>query len=628
MRSSHFLAKSLSRQRQAGIPLVLFLGLGTFLFAQTRSEETPLDHLKSSLSQLQQAPEAAEASPLAREKARTSSIDSWVKKNTWQELSFSEQLWLCNQMSSADLIDKNAFSARWTGTLRVPASGTYQFSNFQGPGAEGIMKLWLNNQLVLDSSPKSAIIEENTLDADVNEKQPGILLTAGEAIEFRLDYIREPVERIPGIFRLAGYPAAVLFWESEVVEKQVVPKIAFTLPGVFDRTEQQGLRGEYFADTALTNSIVTRLDSAIDFLWDAGPIHTEYRETQREILTANLSKIAAPGFLAALASEDAQTFIEDQLPAILPLLTASERVAAVQVLLEQPELLKSLTFPQMTGALRWLSLLPESQVSIDLLVRWSEVLPTPVMQPAFFPGRGEGGYMSTNIEPYFRLSLQFLDGNVEEKLTELASHATREDGSCNVTLLYVLCCVSRSIDRRDVVLELLDEPVHNENLPPDIRATWFIAEAFAVESLFDFDFRPGNGLGPLSEALELDCSPEILFWVVQEMAARYIAMDKTEEAKSLILSVRDQFSDPAQSEVLDQILQKGDEVTAINVQIRETRDTHPETAELYVQELARRARVMEARGETETLNRFQASITEFEQQKTQKQTATETRSNQ
>ena len=535
-------------------------------------------------------------------------VESWLKNNEWQNLSFQDQTWLCEQLNGPDLLDKNAFSVRWTGKLRVPATGTYRFSNYQGPGAEGVMKLRLNNQVVFDSSQKSVTDKEV-------ENRPGILLAAGEAIDFRLDYFWESVAPIPGTFKIPGYPAAVLFWESEVLEKQAVPKTAFTVSGGLDSTKQQGLRGEYFAGTASTNPVATRLDPAIDFLWDTGPIHTASREMQREILGVNLSRIITPGFLGTLQSGEAQMFAQEQLPTILPLMTASERIATVRSLGEQPELLKNLSLQQMIGAVRWLSLEPDQNVSVELLARWSKTTPSPELKPGFFPGHKEDSYLYRNIEPYFQMS-QFFTSREEngDKTDRLLPYLTNTDGSCDLTIARVLACACRSSGNKVILANKFTDVLKNEELTGDLRANWLIGQAFKIEALFGQDFQPGIGFLLLDEALEVAESPEMRFQVVEELAVRLISLDRADEARSLIMSVRDQYPEETKQVLMEDWLEQGELLKSHYETFRAKKSA--ETGEWisveYANEMKRRAAAAERVGDQALADRYNQTVNGLE----------------
>jgi hypothetical protein len=298
-------------------------------------------------------------------------------------------------------------------------------------------------------------------------------------------------------------------------------------------------------------------------------------------------------------------------------LSASERVTVFKAIGDNPKLLQYLTFPQVAGAIRWYATQADANLAIDFLVKWSKTSSPPQSQPGFVPGRSPGGYLNLNIEPYFRLARLFVGDDVDKKIEILSDNITNEDGTCNLTIAYVLSCVCRLAGKPKVMADLTDAHLLGEEAekqPGDIRASWFLAEAFKYETIYSSDFRPGVGIVPIEKALEVAESPIIRFRVIAELVARLIALDRSDEARSLIMSIRDQYPDEAQQTQFDAWLAKGDEIKAFYAKIRtdeaEAADTF--AADQYVLELKRRAVIAEQRGEKRTLDRYQKSIANIE----------------
>jgi len=587
------------------------------VFAQTKraDAEKLYQQLRQSFQQL------LGTNPQAAEREKIRSIETWLQRNDWQELSVKDQAWLCDTISGPDQIDKRAFSVRWTGTIRVPATGSYSFAQLAMPGAEGYFKLWINDQLILDNATES---ENEDDDAAVQKSQQSeaVPLTAGTPASFRLEYVRTPVKPMPGVMRLPGFPAAVLAWQSEVLEQQVVPTGVF-----FTATDPQpGLTGEYFADTTFTKRVVVRIDPNIDFMWDVGRVATEYRGSQREIVSQAVTNITAPGFLNTLDADDAKDFIQEQLPVLFGTMTASERIAVLQVVTEKPELLKLMTFTQMSGALRWYSMLSDKAPAVDLLVKWSQTTVPPLTQPGFAPGRSPGGYLTQNVEPYFRLARLFTGDDIDQVIELLLEHVANEDGSCNLTLAYVLSCVCRIAGKPKIMADLTDAHLlgeDNEQNPGDIQAGWFIAEAFKYETVYSNEFKPGAGIRPIEKGLEVVQSPEMRFRLIGELVSRLVALDRSDEARSLVMSVRDQFADEDKQVQMDAWLVTGEEVKKYYTDIRIAKAEEADTFVMdeYAAELKRRADIAEQRGEQVSLQRYQKSIASIKKMQEEKERA-------
>jgi len=586
------------------IIVVAAMLLGTVVSAQDRRAEA-----EGAYSQLRQSfQQQTGTNPQGAELERIHSVETWLQRNDWRELPVKEQAWLCDALSGLDKIDKRAFSVRWTGLLRVPATGSYTFSQLAIPGAEGSFQLWIDDRLILDNVAASAKEDDRSA---VQKSLPGgaVVLTAGTSVSFRLDYVRAPVVPQPGVMRLPGFPAAVLAWQSDVLDRQVVPSGAFST-----QEGAPGVTGEYFSDTTFTQQVATRIDPNVDFMWDVGLVATEQQPSRREIVSQVAARIAAPGFLNSLDPAEAKNFIQEQLPVLFGVMSASERVAVLQVVSEQPDLLHFLTFPQMAAALRWYSTLADSAGATDLFVKWGKMAPLPRTQLGFSPGRSPGGYLNLNVEPYFRLSRLFLGENVNANIDALSAHIATEDGSCNLTVAYVLMCVCRMAEKQTIIFDLIDEPVHDEDLDPEIRSTWLIAEAFALETLLDYDFQPGRGLGPLHEALDIAETPATRFWLLQEIVARLIALDQVDQARSKIESVREQFTSEDQRVQMDAWLAKGIELQTHYEDVRAQMAEEADTLVMgeYLQELRRRSVVADQQGDQLSLHRYQQSIAALE----------------
>ncbi len=612
--------------------LSLILAVAVLLSSATASAQNKRAETENSYRQLRQSIQKQDANknadPQTAAKEKLRSVDTWIKRNHWKELSVKDQAWLCETLSGADQIDKKAFSVRWSGVIRVPASGTYTFSQIAVAGAEGSFKLWINDQLVLDTTAVSATEGEETA-AEPVRPTGTVSLTAGQSTLFRLDYVRMPVEPQPGVMRIPGFPAAVLAWQSDAIERQVVP------PNVFltdsdqssknkSKDAKPGLKGEYFADTTFTKRVAVRIDPNVDFMWDVGRVSTEYRDAEREIVAVTAAQVAAPGFLASLDPAEAKDFVQQQLPSLFAAMSASERVVVLQALSEQPALLKYLTFPQMAAALRWYSTIAESTSTVDLLVKWSKTAPMPQTQPGFYPGRGNGGYLNLNIEPHFRLARLFLGDKVDANIETLVANTSNDDGTCNLTVTYILCCVCRMANKPKTIANLMDAHLlgeENEKTPGDVRASWFIAETFKLETVYGSDFQPGMGAKLLDTALECAATPDMRFHVVGELLVRLISLDRCEEAVSLLMSIRDQYPDENKQTQMDAWLEKCKELSAYYKKIgtEKTEATDAFAAAEYAKELKRRAATAEKRGDRRNFERYSKSATAIEKQLDERQ---------
>jgi len=97
------------------------------------------------------------------------------------------------------LIAANTFSARWTGCVRAPMSGTYVFHVLSDDG----VRLWIDNQLLVD----------NWTDQVTTENSASISLAEGIHYHIRLEY-----------YQNIGEAVIRLLWTPPDLEKQVIPQ--------------------------------------------------------------------------------------------------------------------------------------------------------------------------------------------------------------------------------------------------------------------------------------------------------------------------------------------------------------------------------------------------------------------
>ncbi|NLE37643.1 MAG: hypothetical protein GX621_06415, partial [Pirellulaceae bacterium] len=232
----------------------------------------------------------------------------WMRSNDWRSLPIENQALLYSKLSHYDQVDPKCVSIRWTGSLRAPADGAYRFEQARTYYTDGKMKLWIDGQLVLDSP---GVRHEEDCYCEIQPEvarekfvSSPVALRAGEAVDFRLEYVHDMTgAKLRGIYPM-GFPMAVLTWESELVERRIVPQTAFTPPAGFAEPGEKGLKGEYFGDAAFGETRATRLDPAIDFAWrERGPLCAKYAVERSELAEAIVPRLTSPTYLASRAAD-------------------------------------------------------------------------------------------------------------------------------------------------------------------------------------------------------------------------------------------------------------------------------------------------------------------------------------
>ena len=106
--------------------------------------------------------------------------------------------------SPAAAVPVDNFSARWTGSLLVPTTGSYNFATVSDDG----VRVWINGTLVIDNW---------TLHGPTTNTATGIALTAGQAVSVRIEYFEQTGGatvrwqwQAPGSSAYVAVPAAVL----------------------------------------------------------------------------------------------------------------------------------------------------------------------------------------------------------------------------------------------------------------------------------------------------------------------------------------------------------------------------------------------------------------------------------
>ena len=461
--------------------------------------------------------------PLAAEPQSQASQLADTARRQWEsseQLTLPEQMAIFKSLNATDKMDKRQASVRWTGKLRVPADGSYVFEQIRSPFSGSKMQLWLGETLVLDTSSAS-------------RSQP-TPLTSGESVDFRLDFVHDSTNA-------NDFPVAVLTWESDVLDKQIIPVSVFS----HSDGKTAGLRGEYFADANWARRISDRTDEAIDFIWDRAPMENGYSITRREVVKSCLSRLTNDAFLVSIEPDDAETYAREYFPQLFSGMFASERIAFIDVLTRYPHLLRGLPLADLVVPLQSLDLLQEAKHT-QFLLAWAEVNPQTRSVPGSYI-RGFGTYVDINVEPFSRIARASRQIDFDEALDEAC---TLPSGECNLTMIYILTNAGKSNDKVMDVFNKIDDVLVDEEVQGDVRMTWYLAKAYAIEVGISQITRPGRGLDELREAFASAESDEYRFWALQEIVARLITIERNDEAQSLIDSLKNQFSEPEKQETM------------------------------------------------------------------------------
>ena len=529
----------------------------------------------------------------------------WMRANDWSTLPVEEQLSLYSILSLKDQIDRECMSVRWTGKISAPIDGNYRFEQVRTYYTDGKMKLWVNGQLVLDSPGvrhetncycdiKPEVADEKYISAPVS-------LSVNKPVDFRLEYVHDMKNAVLRKIYPMGFPVAVLTWQADAVPEQIIPSNAYTPPEGFGEAGQKGLKGEYFADAKFNQKKATRLDPAIDFIWaQRNPVCSPYATERKAIAAANYSKLSSPTYLASREiGETAERFAHTGIVDLAEGLPTAQRLEVLQVLAKQSNLLGYLEYAHITRHARAIYLLPGKE-HLELLSAWSKARSQPRTRIAFFQGWrksfARGSYEKLNYQGPWQLGRLLCRAYYQDTETIWKSHLELPNGECNLALAYATTFATKLTRGKNLrIRKVLDDVLEDEEIKGDRRMTWLLARAYAEEVAIARKPRPGRGNRYLKEAFAAAESPEYRFWALQELVARHIACNRSEEAISLVNSVKGQFQNEGQQKTLAYFTRMAQRCPAHYAKLSEK--VRQEAIDAYLAEIARRAEKAEAHGD-------------------------------
>ena len=467
---------------------------------------------------------------------RSKLFGDWMDANDWDSLPLTDQLDLLGRMD-VDQVDAKKFSARWTGSLQAPASEQYIFEQLRQYEADGAMKVWIDGNRVLDSSDQEG-------GEKMYRSQP-VALQAGQSVPVKIELVfdRDSMTKSNSVYGNRRFPLALLMWESESVEQQVIPAAAFTPPAGFAAEGAAGLKGEYFTDLEFGGESVTRLDPGLQMVWRGTAVCSLYEQKQSEVVGSCLRSITRSAGLAELESEEQVRVVKEMLPRLGNRVSCAQRVELVEYLSSQTDLLADLKPDAINNLLGFTYMLP-IQSHLELLGKWGELRDVAVCRAGKYPSWGWGYYNTFNHSALGSIGHLFWGPQEDDAQWLQENYLAKKDGSCNLTVAYTLAFSARFGNWEVKYTNHLDEILADETLIGDRRAGWLLARAFAAEIAITEAPRPSYALPFLEEAYLAAESNEMKFRAFQEQVNRLISLDQGEEAKTELLSLAKIFLMP------------------------------------------------------------------------------------
>jgi hypothetical protein len=396
----------------------------------------------------------------------------------------------------------------------------------------------------------------------------------------------------------------VLLWESPELEKQVIPSSALSPPAGFGQPGAQGLKGEYFADTALGSDqlVATRLDPGLELIWTGGPVASVYQDKLDAILAHSYSRLVDDAYLASVGGTERDLLLGYIAPVLGHRMTITQRSRFADKLSQHSNLLEAMS-PDMVGQLMEPIYMVPGNEHLDLLVAWSAARPQPRTVIGRIPDRDLGSYWALNIGSYGLIG-DHLQGQVnwEDMESLWDEHLERPDGECNLAIAYASVRAAVMARKRKPLVDRINAALADQTITGDQRMTWLLAKAY-VKAAMVWPGRPERGIEELEEATLVAESATHRFWALQELVARFASLDQKDRTHALIDQYQDQFAGQAEQAAMAQWRQQADELAAIYAKRREQVDPAPQQA--YIKTLKDRLARAQQRGDSEDVARYQ-----------------------
>jgi hypothetical protein len=566
----------------------------------------------ASFSELKSLDEAMRVSGVPKAE-RAEHFVAWMSANDWQALSLADQGVLLGALD-ADRIDRSNMSIRWTGFVTAPTTGEYTFSQLAHYRQDAVMKVWVNEQPVLDSTP-----QPNATPDQLRQRFTGkpVTLTANHPASIRIEFSHNAERAV--MTDIEAYPVAVLLWKSPAdanQEPQIVPASALSPPeGV---AGQAALQGEYFRSAGFqpADLVVTRLDGPIDFIWpglddfwtwrQVAPVH----EAQwNAVYAATIGRLTEPTYIAGLSGAELQEMLLSGGRHVLGAARASQRIQILDNLLAQPEKLAALDAHLVGRIVKHTYMLPGDR-HVKLIGTWGSSRPQPRAELGSMFGWEEGTYEWNNLQFYWHIG-HFLTGDhFADALQLWEEYITKPGGECNLSVAYVTAWAAREEGKANLYTERIGEALENETLTGDQRLTWLLARSYGEGVMVDGPARPTRGMESLQEAMLVAQTDDYKFWALQEMVARLGSHGSAEEANTMLDQYADRFATAEQQGAIRAWQVKIGELDALYGRHRDDQKVaqQREQQAAYVATLRYRLANAQERGDTADAKRYQQLV--------------------
>jgi hypothetical protein len=536
--------------------------------------------------------------------------------NSWQDLSLADQVALLKGLSERSGPD-DRFSVRWTGFLTAPSTGSYLLTPHLNDFFSGDLRVWLDDQLVLDSAQPA-----NPDDPAAGYLNTPFEFTANEPVALRAEFLRHSDAVRPQFIDelTQAQPIAALLWQSGQGTAELIPPASYSPPADFasDQTSEQttdedtdqaaasvyGLRADYFADSELKDPQFTRLESGVDLL-SRVPLTTDHWSEYTRVRDHIHQRMNSPEYQAEISGANAAVFWNR-----LEHLGAIEhggvwqRAQIADWMLAHPEV--PAAAPGIFSYYFSRAAMLPGRRRIELIRAWSKDRQPQVCQVRFYPDK----FIRENLADVSWVG-HWLQAPFEEDLKEIvANDLVRPGGHCRIVLAAAAAVGAVQGGRAHWLRQQVAKHLEDPNLDGDTRASWLMAMALVEEGLTGEPPRPHRTFDYLTEAMLVAQSDEMRFRILGQHAPRLLSLGMFTEGRALLDQWADRFTLPEQQAQIGQWRADADTLEAelpLHIaRLRNESEIHRQANRIAI--LQRRLGRAQERGDTKLVTRYQAMI--------------------
>ncbi len=527
-------------------------------------------------------------------------LQRWIVNHDLSKLSLQEKINISNDMARPQL-DRHKLSIQWTGNITPNTSGEYVFSRkhirpdignyIHGnlSGKERFMKVWIGEQLVMDTSDRAFV-------------SVPVRLNAGQSQGIKIDFCHLSNHSMP----LGRFPVADLAWslKDSQTDAVSVPDSVFTTSNEEGQV-LTGLTGRYYGDNAFKELKVSRVDPTIQCSWYGGTIACKNQSQRDQIMKHATTEFLDSDYLDK--SEDRGLAPLRMQEALANTMNSSQALEFVNKIKSNPALFKDVS--DRGGAAYHANLFatlpgqPMQEYLADLVAEVKDTADE--FETVLLEGYGERYPSYWN--KYRVYAWQMTNDLQVQKLRERLEN---RDGSANVFVGKVL--VFGTYLHTDISkewFEYIKEKTEDQQITGDAKASWLEVQSMVDEVGFKRMHSVDRGLPVLLDAFAEAESSEYRVKLAQSIAAKYAVLGRYKEATQFISSVEDAS---AVGSGVDNWLVQIKKMQSIEVDREKVIKVRDKALE--VKGLEERLIYEKKRGDQRTIDRFVKSLAKQRQQ--------------